>query len=78
MRQLRPTVSAGYESVLLARLCAEEALASTRNQRGSRPLSAGEIHEGWEFTLRDSCLVRYGVTQPELNAAYQSTCEVKR
>ena len=79
MRQLRPTVHAGYESVLLARLCAEEALASTRNERGSRPLSAGEIQEGWEFTLRDSCLVRYGISQGisqvELDEAYARTCD---
>ena len=59
LRQLRPVVrDSGYEAVLLARLCAEEALAASRGSRGSRPLSVGEIEVGWADGLRAVLMAR--------------------
>lgn len=67
LRQLRPVVrDSGYEAVLLARLCAEEALAASRGSRGSRPLSVGEIESGWADGLRAVLMARYGVERQEV------------
>ena len=49
IRLLHPIVDAGssYESMLLMRLCADEALAARGNARGQRPLTTGEISTNW-------------------------------
>ena len=79
LRQLRPVVrDGGYEAVLLARLCAEEALASSKGDRGARPLSVGEIELGWQEGLRDVLMARYGVTKQELAAASEAEEEAWR
>ena len=79
LRQLRPVVrDGGYEAVLLARLCAEEALASSKGDRGARPLSVGEIELGWQEGLRDVLMARYGVTKQELAAVSEAEEEAWR
>ena len=76
LRQLRPLVrDSGYEAVLLARLCAEEALAASRGSRGSRPLSVGEIEAGWADGLRAVLMARYGVERQELLESHESVSE---
>jgi hypothetical protein len=49
-------VETGFESVLLLRLCAEEALASGP---AKRPLTIGEITANWGPELRETLLERY-------------------
>lgn len=56
LRLLRPIVETGFESVLLLRLCAEEALASGP---AKRPLTIGEITANWGPELRETLLERY-------------------
>lgn len=76
LRQLRPVVrDSGYEAVLLARLCAEEALAASRGSRGSRPLSVGEIEVGWADGLRAVLMARYGVARQELLESHERVSE---
>ena len=79
LRQLRPVVrDGGYEAVLLARLCAEEALAASKGDRGARPLSVGEIELGWEEGLREVLMARYRVAKEELGAASEAEEEAWR
>ena len=44
-----------------ARLCAEEAIASSKGDRGARPLSVGEIELSWQDGLREVLMARYGL-----------------
>ena len=44
-----------------ARLCAEEAIASSKGDRGARPLSVGEIELSWQEGLREVLMARYGL-----------------
>jgi hypothetical protein len=63
-------VETGFESLLLLRLCAEEALASGP---AKRPLTIGEISANWGPELRESLLVRYRIRQEEAVAAFGAT-----
>lgn len=63
MRTLRPQVETGYDSMLLMKLCVDEALnaASQRELgRGERPLTPGEISANWG-DMKDVLAVRYGL-----------------
>lgn len=76
MRLLRPAIETGYETMLLMRLCVDEALAARRPENaafGRRPLSVGEITANWDGGMRDSLLARYGLAQPEAVEAYGAT-----
>lgn len=76
LRQLRPSCrDGGYEAVLFARLCAEEALAASKGSRGARPLSVGEIELGWEDGLRGVLMARYQAEKAELVAAHEEAEE---
>lgn len=70
MRLLRPIVETGYETVLLLRLCVEEAQMSARSDRAQRPLSVGEIAQAWEPELVDGLLVRFGLSRDEAIRVY--------
>ena len=72
LRLLRPVVETGFESLLLLRLCAEEALASGP---AKRPLTIGEITTNWGPELRDTLLARYEIRQEEAIEAFGSTRE---
>jgi phosphoglycolate phosphatase-like HAD superfamily hydrolase len=77
MRLLRPVVETGYESMLLVRLCVDEALRAQRARdegtSGSRPLTIGEITTNWGPEMRDSLLMRYGLHQTQAVEAYSRT-----
>ena len=63
MKALRPHVETGYESLLLIRLCVDEALAAQRaSSSGARPLTPGEIGANWG-DMRDVLLARYALPQ---------------
>ncbi len=63
MRLLRPQIETGYESLLLMRLCVDEALAARRARGGERPLTPGEIGANWDQEMRDVLLARYALPQ---------------
>lgn len=67
MRLLRPCIETGYESVLMMRLCADEALSAAP---GKRPLTPGEITSNWDRDLRDTLLARYGLREEEAIERY--------
>jgi hypothetical protein len=52
MRKLRPVTAEPYESMLLMRLCVDEALSAARGARGERPLTPGEIQAKWVVAHR--------------------------
>ncbi|OLP85429.1 hypothetical protein AK812_SmicGene33563 [Symbiodinium microadriaticum] len=69
VQKLRPACQAGWEMLLFARLCVEEAVACRANRAkgrgGARPLTIGEIECNWlahpgEFGLRELLLMRWG------------------
>ena len=69
LQKLRPACQAGWEMLLFARLCVEEAVACRANRAkgrgGARPLTIGEIECNWlgapgEFGLRELLLMRWG------------------
>ena len=71
MRTLRPSIETGYESMLLIRLCVDEALAASRATGGERPLTSGEICANWP-DLRDALLARYALREEEAVEAFGS------
>jgi len=71
MRLLRPVLETGYESLLMMRLCADEALVAQRTSSGQRPLTTGEITANWN-DLRDMLLARYGLKREEAIEAYSA------
>jgi hypothetical protein len=62
MRLLFPLVNEDYESLVLARLCAEEVSSSDVRKR---PLTVGEIVTNWTPELCELLLARYGLEQSE-------------
>lgn len=70
MRQIRPCIETGYESVLLMRLCVDEAVASSSGKSGSRPLTPGEITTNFNPEMRDVLLARYGLRAEEAIQRY--------
>ena len=73
MRVLRPTLETGYESMLMMKLCADEALAASNDPAGRRPLTPGEIQANWDSDMRDMLLVRYGLSPDEAVELYGAT-----
>jgi len=69
MQQLWPVCAREEDCVLLMRLCADEAIASGRSARGSRPLTVGEIAASWDADLRDALLYRYDARSSALTQA---------
>jgi len=69
VRMLRPAVQSSFESVLLMRLCADEAVQSAGRATGERPLAVGEITSNWGPELRDVLLARYGLRREDAVAA---------
>jgi len=67
LRLLRPIVERGFETVLLARLCADEALASGARKR---PLTIGEITANWGPDMREMLLARYQLSEAEAIEAF--------
>jgi phosphoglycolate phosphatase-like HAD superfamily hydrolase len=63
MRLLRPVLETGFESILMIRLCVEEALTFAKSGSGQRPLTPGEITANWTPDLSESLLARYGLTR---------------
>ena len=72
MRLLHPLVHDEYESLLLARLCAEEASSSDARKR---PLTVGEIGANWGSDLREMLLARYGLHEAEARRQCEATRE---
>ena len=67
LTRLRPIVGDEFENVLLCRLCCEEMDMARKSERGTRPLSVGEISANWG-ELKDILLVQYGGVRPEVLA----------
>ena len=65
MRKLRPVISSAHESTLMLRLCADEALAASKDRAGRRPLTPGEIASNWGEDMRESLLARYAFRTPQ-------------
>ena len=72
MRLLRPVVETGWETVLLMRLCADEALNAAP---GVRPLSVGEIVANWGPDLREQLCARYELSPDDAIKLYGGTRE---
>ena len=72
LRQLRPVVGSSLDSVLLLRLCAEEALAAGP---GKRPLTVGEMSTNWGPDLREALVARYSSSEAEVSSAFASARE---
>ena len=62
MRLCVPLLSSGYESTLIMRLCADEALSAAP---GKRPLTIGELGSNWGPDMRDTLLARYAFRSRE-------------
>ena len=75
MRILRPVLETGYDSMLMMRLCADEALAAGP---GKRPLTPGEIQANWGPELRDTLSVRYGLQSDEAIERYSTALDTWR
>ena len=75
MRILRPVLETGYDSMLMMRLCADEALAAGP---GKRPLTPGEIQANWGPELRDTLSVRYGLQAEEAIERYSTALDTWR
>ena len=78
VRELRPAVlETGFETVLMMRLCADEALNAQKSRtigRSERPLTPGEITTNWP-ELRDVLFMRYGLQREEAIKAYSGVRE---
>ena len=71
MRLLRPIHNSGHESLLLLRLCAEEAIASSRSSE--RPLTPGEIMTNWSEEMVELLEARYGLRREKALEAHAET-----
>ena len=72
MRVIRPCIETVYETVLLMRLCVEEAVAASSGSSGSRPLTPGEITTNFGPEMRDTLLARYGIRAEDAIEKYGS------
>ena len=78
MRLLRPVIQSDADSLLLIRLCMEEALSPDARKR---PLTVGEITESWghcgenteNWGLRDLLLRRFKLSDDEAARACEET-----
>ena len=70
MLLLHCIVSDDYESLLLARLCAEEA---SSNDARKRPLTVGEIVANWSPDFAELLMARYGLRESEAKSACAET-----